>query len=157
MIGTLNEEEIEDVLTNQVIGRLAFHADDTTYIVPISYAYDGYCIYLHTAEGMKMEMMRKNPKVCFETDILQNMANWRSVIAWGICEEVKARAERHDALNLLLNRMLPIISSETTHLSPHWPFPPDNMDDIKGIVCKIKILKKTGRFEKNQDHTPSGF
>jgi nitroimidazol reductase NimA-like FMN-containing flavoprotein (pyridoxamine 5'-phosphate oxidase superfamily) len=157
MIGTLNNEEIEEVLLNQVMGRLAFHADDNTYIVPISYAYDGQYIYIHTGEGMKTEMMRKNPKVCFETDHLLNMANWKSVIVWGTCEEVNTKTDRHSALSLLLNRILPIISSETTHLSPQWPFPPDNLDEIKGVICKITVNKKTGRFEKNQEYTARPF
>jgi len=75
MIGDLDKYEIEKVLRQQIIGRLACHANDKTYIVPISYAYDGIYIYGHTYEGMKIRMMRENPKVCFEVEIMENMAN----------------------------------------------------------------------------------
>lgn len=155
MIGKLNTNEIEDLLHQQVIGRIACHADGVTYIVPVSYAYDGEHIYVHTHEGMKVKMMRKNPEVCFETDAMDNMANWKSVIAWGKFEEVSDTNGREDALRSLVGRILPLVSSETTHLCPHWPFPPANLNEIKGIVFRIKLNDKTGRFEKNTAYTSS--
>jgi nitroimidazol reductase NimA-like FMN-containing flavoprotein (pyridoxamine 5'-phosphate oxidase superfamily) len=150
MFGKLNEAEIDEVLTKQVLGRIGCHNDGITYIVPISYAYDGNYIYCHTREGMKVNMMRKNPKVCFEVDEIINMANWKNVIAWGEFEELTTPANRETALNCLVNRILPVISSETTHISAHWPFPPKDMDEIKGLVFRIRLQIKTGRFEKNE-------
>jgi hypothetical protein len=44
MFGKLSSIEIEEVLTQQIIGRIACHANDMSYIVPISYAYDGECV-----------------------------------------------------------------------------------------------------------------
>lgn len=149
MFGKLNENEIETVLKNQLIGRLGCHADNVTYVVPISYAYDGTYIYGRTFEGMKVNMLRKNPRVCFQADIMENMANWQSVIAWGDFEIVTETADRKKALEVLGNRVLPLVSSETTHLSPIWPFMPDDMENIKGLVFRIKLMEKTGRFEKN--------
>lgn len=153
MIGKLNDEEIEQVLQEQLIGRIGCHADGVTYIVPVSYAYDGEYIYVHTAEGMKINIMRKNPGICFETDAMDNMANWKSVIAWGKFEEVTGKQDREYALRQLLDRVLPVVSSETTHLCSHWPFPPANLDEIKGIVFRIKLTEKTGRFEKNTEYS----
>ncbi len=51
-------------------------------------------VYGHTMEGMKINMMRKNPRVCFEVDVMQNMANWKSVIAWGEFEELSSEPGR---------------------------------------------------------------
>jgi len=68
MFGELSQNEIEDLLHQQVIGRIGCHADDTTYVVPISYAYDGQYVYGHTREGMKLNLMRKNRNICFEID-----------------------------------------------------------------------------------------
>jgi len=147
MLGKLSSVEIEEVIKHQVVGRLGCHADGMTYIVPVSYAYDGDYIYVRTFEGLKVDMMRKNPKVCFQIDALYNMGNWQSVIAWGECQELKEAAERKDALQKLLDRALPFISSETTHLTPHWPFPSLDIDTIEGIVFRIKLTAKTGRFE----------
>ncbi len=75
MFGNLNKDEIEEVLKHHLIGRIGCYAFDTTYIVPISYGYDGESIYCHTYEGLKITMMRKNPRVCFEVDTMENMAN----------------------------------------------------------------------------------
>lgn len=150
MLGTLPQQQIEEVLKTQIVGRIGCCSDGETYIVPISYAYDGTYIYCHTHEGKKAEMLRKNPKVCFEVDEMKDMANWRSVIAQGFFEELKNRNERNMAMQTLLNRYLPIISSVTTHLGEHWPFHPDNTTDIKGLVFRIAIKEKTGRFEYNE-------
>ncbi len=154
MIADLSPAEIEEVLHQQIVGRLACHDKGVTYIVPVSYAYDGQNLYMHTREGLKIDMMRNNPQVCFETDIMRDMANWKSVIAWGVFEELTDTDERHAALQHLMNRTLPVVSSETTHLSPHWPFSPENLNEIKGIVYRIRLHKKTGRFEQNSSAGP---
>lgn len=80
MLGVLDNNELEVVLNNALIGRIGCHADDTTYVVPMSYAFDGEYIYGHANEGMKIRMMRKNPKVCFQVDDMRDMANWKSAI-----------------------------------------------------------------------------
>lgn len=83
MLAQLTKGQIESVLYSLIVGRLGCHADDTTYVVPITYAYDGNYVYGHTREGLKIDIMRKNPKVCFQVDATEDMGNWRSVIAWG--------------------------------------------------------------------------
>jgi nitroimidazol reductase NimA-like FMN-containing flavoprotein (pyridoxamine 5'-phosphate oxidase superfamily) len=148
MLGKLNNAEIEEVLQKQIIGRVGCHANDLTYIVPISYAYHDDCVYARTKAGMKIEIMRKNPQVCFEVESFQDMANWTTVIAWGTFEEVKNEEERKHALQLLLQRHLPLISSQTVHLSPNWPFEPADINSIEGIVFRIQLKEKTGRFER---------
>lgn len=151
MFGNLDNTEIEKVLKNQIVARIGCHANNMTYVVPTSYAYDGIYIYGHTQEGMKIEMMRQNPKVCFEVDTMENMANWESVIAWGEFEEIIDLVEREKALKKLLERKLPIITSKTVQLTPNWPFYSGNLNDIQGIVFRIKLTKKTGRFEKSDE------
>jgi uncharacterized protein len=147
MFGDLNKEEIENLLHGGIIGRIGCHADDITYVVPVSYAYDGKYVYVHTLEGMKVQMMRKNPNICFEVDHLKDMANWKTVIAWGKFEELKDEPVRTAALKKLHERILPMVSSVTTHLSPDWPFEPNDYKVIQGIVFRIKLTKKTGKFE----------
>ncbi|SRR5579862_9332260 len=151
MFGTLTEQETEDILKRQFLGRIGCHADSMTYVVPISYAYDGKSVYCHTQEGMKIKMMRKNPSVCFEVDNLENMATWKSVIAWGKFEEITESAQRDQALKILLSRVYPFVSSKKMHLGVHWPFAPDDTNEIKGVVFKIVLHQKTGRFEVNDE------
>ena len=149
MLGKLTDTETEEILKRQVVGRIGCHADGVTYVVPISYAYDGKDVYVHTYEGMKLKMMRENPHVCFETDTMKDMANWQSVVAWGKFEELTESGERNKALQILLDRKLPLLSSITTHLSKDWPFSPDDLSKIEGIVFRIVLKERHGRFERN--------
>jgi nitroimidazol reductase NimA-like FMN-containing flavoprotein (pyridoxamine 5'-phosphate oxidase superfamily) len=150
MIGDLTYAEIEEVLQDQLVGRIGCHADGVTYIVPVSYAYDSPYVYIHSIEGKKVDMMRKNPNVCFEVDVMYNMANWQSVIAQGTFEELKENAEKEKALKTLLDRSLPIISSETTHLGREWPFSYHiDANEIGGVFYRINLKEKTGKFESN--------
>ena len=147
MFKGLDTEQIESVIAENIVGRLGCHADDKTYVVPVSYAYDGKCIYVRTFEGLKISMMRKNPNVCFQVDSFEDMADWKSVIAWGVFEELTDEEERNEGLKILINRTLPGISSETMKLSPAWPFPTDDYTKIEGIVFRIRLTEKTGRYE----------
>ena len=148
MFGTLSAAQIEQVLQTQMMGHLACHAQNRTYIVPISYAYDGQYIYVHTYEGLKIQMMRENPQICFQVDERRDMANWKSVVAWGSFEELTGEKERTYALEVLTNRRLPILSSMTTHLGVNWPFSEEDLMEIDGIVFRIALQEKTGRFEQ---------
>lgn len=147
MLGKLNNTEIEEVLHDQILGRIGCHANDITYIVPTSYAYDGTYIYAHSKSGMKLDIMRTNPKICFEVESFSNMADWKTVIVWGTFEEITNQEERKKALKILHQRHLPLIPSQTLKLSPQWPFTPNDINSIGGVVYRIVLKEKTGRFE----------
>ena len=83
MLGILSPSKIEEVLKTQLVGRIGGSWNGETYIIPISYAYDGNYIYCHTTEGKKTAIMRKNARVCFQVDEMKDMANWKSVIVQG--------------------------------------------------------------------------
>jgi uncharacterized protein len=150
MIDTLNNNEIEEVLKKHFVGRIGCHTNDQVYVVPVSYAYDGEYVYVRSFEGKKIEIMRNNPKVCFEVDETQNMANWKSVIGWGEFEELTDKAERSKALKILIDRHLPLLTSDLSQLGDIWPFPPEDLSTIKGIVFRILLNEKTGRYERSQ-------
>jgi Predicted flavin-nucleotide-binding protein len=150
MISELTKEQIENLLHEEIVGHLGCHADGKTYVVPISYAYDGEFIIAYTHEGMKIQMMRKNPNVCFQVDDKKNLDKWRSVVLWGQFEEVTNQDDRANALKALTNRNLPLISSETMHIGSTWPFTNINPNSLKGIMFRIRIQEKTGRFEESR-------
>ena len=148
MLGILNEEQIIQVLTKNVIGRIGCYADEKIYVVPVAYLYDDGYLLGHTIRGMKTSMLKTNPKCCFEVDSMQDMGNWQSVIAWGTFEELEGD-EAKSAMQKLISRLMPLMtsqSSEPTHgLDPvHQP----ETLHLKAIVYRIKIEEKTGRFEK---------
>lgn len=146
MIAKLNPEQIDDFLREQIIGRIACADGEFVYIVPVSYAYDGRAIYIHSLEGKKLDIMRKNPKVCFETDNIKDMANWQSAVVWGTFRELTGE-QRSKALEILLNRPLPLSSSAMTHLGSSWPFYYDELKEIGGVVFEIEVTEKSGRYE----------
>lgn len=147
MVGNLTEIQVDELLSRQFVGRIGCSLNNKMYVVPISYAYEGNSIYAHTYEGLKIEAMRANPNVCFEVDDYADMANWQSVISWGRFEEITDAADRGAAIQILLNRNLPVPSSETTHLGTSWPFDANN-ESVDGIVFRIVLSEKTGRFER---------
>jgi uncharacterized protein len=150
MLGKLNEQEIEKVLQENFVGHLGCHANGLTYVVPISYAYADGCIWGRTFEGMKMDIIRQNPSVCFQVETIPSMSNWKSVIVWGEFDELTEYEEKNKALKILLERKSPSVSSLMTRLATDWPFCNIDCDNVPGIFFKIPLKEKTGRFEMNQ-------
>ncbi|TLP81750.1 pyridoxamine 5'-phosphate oxidase family protein [Maribacter sp. ACAM166] len=148
MLGDLTSSQIETLLHSEVIGRIGCHADGMTYVVPMTYAYDGEYVYGHTKEGIKINMMRKNGKVCFEVDVMENMSNWRSIIAQGLFEELKDPKARRAGMQKLIDRVLPLMTGETTVSHSMTDGHGKYIEAMKGVVYRIKLTEKTGRFEK---------
>jgi uncharacterized protein len=148
MLGELNDTQINNLLSSQVIGRLACTDGKIPYVVPVTYIYDGKDIYGQTREGMKLEILRKNPNVCFEVDIMMDMANWQSVIVRGEFEELKGD-EAKKARDSLFDRIYPMMTSSTIHTHEHEVTGEiDDTNRVKPVMYRITILEKTGRFEK---------
>lgn len=141
MLGELTKNEIESTLRENVIGRIGCHAYGHTYVVPITYAYDGTYLYAHTTAGMKLHMMRDNPNVCFEVDNMDNLANWRSVIAWGAFEELHG-PRAHEAMRFLVDKI------ELRLSGPPGASVHPNSATEPVVVFRIKLDQKTGRFER---------
>ena len=154
MIGSLYEQQIDELLSKQVVGRIACCREGFIYLVPVSFAYKDGAVYCYSFNGLKLDIMRENPNVCFEVDDVTDMANWKSVIAWGKFEELEGE-EREKGLKILLNRRLPLSSSITTHLGKAWPFSEYDLDELTGVVFSITLTKKTGRFEQFSTADPS--
>ncbi len=148
MFGELNDEEIEQLLNKQFVGRIGCTANNMVYVVPIGYAYDGTYLYGHSKEGLKLKIMRENPQVCFEVDDISDIANWQSVIGWGTFEELTEGNERKEGIQKIVAKNLPPSASQTSKLLPEYPFFSDDKNDVEGVVYRIRLEKKTGRFEK---------
>jgi len=148
MLGQLNDLQINNLLASQVVGRLACTDSVQPYLVPVTYAFDGTCIYGQTNEGMKLSLLRKNPNVCFEVDVMMDMANWQSVVVRGRFEELKNEAADKARL-VLYNRVFPLMTSATIHGEQHEvEHELEDATRIKPVLYRIVIDEKTGRFEK---------
>jgi uncharacterized protein len=152
MIGTLDSAQIDQVLQMQVYGRVAGKLKNKLYVVPVSYCYDGTYLYAHSREGLKIEMLRQNPETCFQVDIVDSLASWRSVIVWGTYEELTAPKAQEKAKKMLNSRFLPIYTSQSISRPSEDIHPPQSVEKkMKAVYFRIRIKEKTGRFERPND------
>ena len=150
MLGDLSDQEMEELLRSETIGRLGCHAAGMTYVVPVAFVYDGGYVYSHSPEGRKIRMMRRNPEVCFEVDRIVSVIEWKSVIAWGPYEELKGDAARF-GIDLLMKRLSNPPLGTTGH--PSYPLrwaesrPPDPEGTVV-VAYRIRLGRMRGRFER---------
>jgi nitroimidazol reductase NimA-like FMN-containing flavoprotein (pyridoxamine 5'-phosphate oxidase superfamily) len=150
MLGELTEKQCLQVLQNEVVGRIGCYGEGKVYVVPVTYAFDGKFIYAHSKEGRKIQLMRKNPHVCFQVDRIENMAQWRSVVAWGEYEELEIE-DYEMGMKILKDRLTPLLISESVRPT-HGMGPEVVVKQTKAIVFRISVQEITGRFEKNSNH-----
>ena len=76
--------EIESIIRKATVCRLAMVDGEAPYIVPMSFGYAGECLYFHSArEGRKLDILRRNDRVCFEFDIDQQVVAADRACKWG--------------------------------------------------------------------------
>lgn len=148
----LDQEQIDQVLRSEVVGRIGCYADGKVYIVPIAYVYDGEAIYAHSGEGLKLRMLRANPVVCFQVDHVEGLTNWQSVIAWGRFEELHG-AEADRAVHLLAERIKLLVTEREGQPSHSQA---DSESDRalaaqRPVVFRIILTERTGRYDKRPE------
>jgi nitroimidazol reductase NimA-like FMN-containing flavoprotein (pyridoxamine 5'-phosphate oxidase superfamily) len=149
MLGDLSEEEIERLLREEVTGRIGCHSEGRTYVVPVTFAYEEGSVFGHAAEGLKIRMMRRNPRVCFEVERIRDLANWQTVIAQGVFEELRGEASVR-AMDLLIARLEDRVTSDTGPSRDRRDRGPEgNADGRKLVTYRIVLTEKTGRFERS--------
>jgi nitroimidazol reductase NimA-like FMN-containing flavoprotein (pyridoxamine 5'-phosphate oxidase superfamily) len=147
MIGELSAPQIETLLHTQVIGRIGCHSSGITYVVPITYGYIDGAIVGHTGDGLKVRLMRENPRVCFEVEDLSHLPQWSSVIVQGQYEELAGDAADTAYAQLVsrLGATPPGPSSRPRQGS--GVFEPRTHAERPDVMFRIVIAEKTGRYE----------
>lgn len=141
MLGELSAAAVEDLLREEVIARLGCLSGGRVYVVPVTYVYDGTYVWGHGMDGEKLRAMRAHPQVCVEVEHVDDLSNWRSVIAWGTFEE--CHGDDWDAgMTLLAERIMPLLT-----FPPHQARP-DPPARGHGSVYRIRLHTRTGRFEE---------
>jgi hypothetical protein len=75
---------LDELLRQATVLHLALHDEGRPYVLPLSYGYDGRCLYLHCApEGRKIDLLRRCPKVAFAVVVSQELQPQESPCAWG--------------------------------------------------------------------------
>jgi len=79
----LPRAEIEEIISRNHVGRIAFAFHDRVDIQPISYVYERGWLYGRTSEGEKIATLQHNQWVAFEIDEIKDGFDWRSVVIHG--------------------------------------------------------------------------
>jgi nitroimidazol reductase NimA-like FMN-containing flavoprotein (pyridoxamine 5'-phosphate oxidase superfamily) len=97
--------ELRRILEGARVCRVAMVDDGKPYLVPLSFVLDGDDLVFHAAtSGRKLDVLRRNPSVCFEVEEGVEVAvgpspcgttqRYRSVIGFGEAELAEDAAER---------------------------------------------------------------
>lgn len=137
MVNSLGEQESRALLSGEWTGRLGCSDHGKPYIVPVHYLFDKDCVYVQSPPGHKIDVLRDNPNACLQVDEVKDDAHWRSVLAFGLYEEVKDAKERERVLADMCKRW-----PHTTQTEPQpKKAPPDT------IVFRIRVTDITGVYE----------
>lgn len=146
MLGTLTDLQMNHLLASQVRGRIACTNGKRSFILPFTYIFDGDYIYGELHDKRKMEVLRKNPVVCFEIDQIHGLTSWQEVIVEGKIEELSGEEEKK-AKDFLSEHIYPFAFDKNSYKTK----PAAGMFNKRGtkpILCRIKIEKKSGCFER---------
>jgi nitroimidazol reductase NimA-like FMN-containing flavoprotein (pyridoxamine 5'-phosphate oxidase superfamily) len=140
-----SREEIDGIIRDSLVCRLALSLGGSPYIVPFSFGYDGEAIYVHTARrGKKIGYFEGNPAVCFEFDRgvklhrKEGLAcgwslSFESVIGQGTIHELTDPGEKGSGLNQIMLQ----------YSDREWDFDPATLSKTR--VWKVAIESITGK------------
>jgi len=147
-------QEMELLLEEAAVGRLAVTTKDGPYVVPVNYLFFEGNIYFHSAlSGRKVESIQANPRVCFLVDevgpqILYERGCgisqiYKSVICFGKAEFVEDPIEKRAILERLVQKYVP----------SSYPFPPMKDQNIQ-MTAVLRIVVET-MSEKAHEPSPT--
>ncbi len=141
-IEDLSQEQMTNLLESEQVAHLGCHNKDEVYVVPITYAIDDGYIYMHSKNGKKIDIMRKNPSICIQVDNIKDYCHWKSIIAHGRFEEL-SDLEAARAMHILIRKTL----RKQNHKVSSLEFDYEALLE-KSIIFRMRIEKLTGRFEQ---------
>lgn len=136
---------LEEILHKAWICRLAMSADDQPYVIPLCFGYRDKTLYIHCAqEGLKIDMLKKNHRVCFEADgdlelkRGENACEWgmkgRSVIGFGRAHVIDDPDGKTMALGVIME-----------HYGAKAPFSYNAGGLEKALIIRVDIETMTGK------------
>lgn len=141
--------EIDAILSDTTICRIAFAVENEPYLVPLSHGYDARAgrLFFHTAvEGRKSDCVVANPRVCFEVEGSvsvkegdERACSWslhyESVIGYGTIRELTNPAEKEEALRVIMRQQ--------SARDLEWTFLPKVFEATR--VWSLEIESVTGK------------
>jgi uncharacterized protein len=143
-----SRKEIHEILNKAQVCRLALSDNEQPYLIALNYGVEfsePLKIFFHCAqEGRKIDIIRRNNKVCFQVETDLEMVsgamacNWgmkfRSVVAFGTIEIVENEAEKYHGLDIIMG-----------HYSDAAAFEYDKKVFEKTLVLKLIVNQITAK------------
>jgi len=137
-------DEIERIIGKAICCRIGLVDNGEPYIVAVCFGYERNALYFHGAlEGRKVELIKKNNKVCFEIDTdvevvkTEDPCSWtmkyRSVIGVGRAYVLKSYEEKTHGLRLIMKQ----------YSEDEFSFPKSKLDSV--LVVRVNIESITGK------------
>lgn len=136
---------LEDIIRSSTICRVAMIDKGRPYLLPFNYGYRDNHLYIHSAaEGKKMDILSKNPEVCFEieqgTEIIKGdkacawTTSYRSVVGYATALILNEPAQKQTALEIIMAQ----------HGAPELTeFKPKNLEEVR--IIRFRINSMTGK------------
>ncbi len=110
-----DQKELDEIIKKAQVCRLGVSYESMAYIIPMSFGYADRVLYFHSGpEGLKLLILRENPKACFEMEIDTEVipsahgCNWsmkyQSVIGFGEVAFVEDIEEKRKALQIIMQQ-----------------------------------------------------
>jgi nitroimidazol reductase NimA-like FMN-containing flavoprotein (pyridoxamine 5'-phosphate oxidase superfamily) len=135
---------LDEIMMKAQVCRLAVSYEAMAYIIPMSFGYANRTLYFHSAqEGLKLLVLRENPKACFEVDIdtqvisSEKACNWtmryQSVIGFGEVEFIEDMDGKREGMKIIMQHY----TDEMKQIEDAW---------LSGVTLfKLKISTMTGK------------
>ena len=151
VIKNLKIQECLEILSNNFIGRLGYISDQSPNIVPITYFHDTEekSIIGYSAEGHKIEAMRRNGLVALQVDEITSIQEWRSILIHGTYIELEGVSAAHH-----LHRFAQGVQNTIVKNGGVTPkFIQDFSSRLQGkslpIVYRISIAEISGKYRNS--------
>ena len=110
----MTSDEIRELLSRALVGRLGTSNNDQPYVTPMCFIYCDGRIYFHCApKGRKIENMKANPNVCFQVDEYRLVPSlipckfsmhYRSVLIFGKVRFLMDPKEKLKVLRMMMDK-----------------------------------------------------
>lgn len=137
-------EAIVSIIRRSTVCRLGMSDDGQPYVIPMSFGYQDGAVYFHCApEGRKIEILRKNPRVCIEFDVDcllktgDSACKWgfhfNSAIAFGVAAIIEDSTEKQAVLDIIMHQ----------YSGDVFMYSESALDKI--VVIRVNVTELTGK------------
>lgn len=109
------QKALDEIMKKAQVCRLGVSYESMAYIIPMSFGYSDRVLYFHSgSDGLKLMILRENPKACFEVEIDTQVipselgCNWsmryQSVIGFGEVEFIEDLDGKKKALQIIMQQ-----------------------------------------------------